>query len=474
MKVKTCPAVLLLVLSSHALLSGQNIDPKLAAAFQHTLDSMRTALNVKSLSAALQLPDGNIWAGAQGISSTVPFDSVTPKHVYDIGSVTKTLTAGCILQMADEGLLALDDSLHAWLDTIPHINPNITIRQLLRHQSGLYDVLSASSFQPYMLANYSTIFSPHFAVTNFIQPPLFQPGSGWSYSNTNYMLLGMIIEKIANQAYHLEIRDRFLLPLGLTSTVLLPFEPLPAQVAHVWLDLNGDGISDDGHNFFTNWNSFHSAAAPAGAYFSTASDMAVWMRAYIGDNQLSTTMRTQMQTTVNTGLPGATRYGLGIMERNFIGHKGYGHGGDIAYSASVFYFPGKDLSIAVLNNDSKNNSWTLAPVIEALLKTWMDNETLLDTEDGFPLAQSAVSAFPNPFTDKITATVNLPEPARSLHVDLTDMFGRLVRTLECSDMPEGEQTFSLDGLEHLPAGNYWLRLTVNETMFSTSKLVHIK
>lgn len=474
MKVKTCLAVLLLALNPHALLFGQNVDPKLAMALQHTLDSMRGVLNVKSLSAALQLPDGNTWAGAHGISSTVPLDSVTPNHVYDIGSVTKTLTASCVLQMADEGLLTLDDPLHAWLDTFQYINPNITIRQLLRHQSGLYDVVSAPNFQPFMLTNYGTFYSPLFAITNFIQPPLFQPGNGWSYSNTNYLLLGMIIEKIAGQAYHLEIRERFLLPLGLASTTLLPFEPLPAQVAHVWLDLNGDGISDDGHNFFTNWNSFHSAAAPAGAYFSTASNMAVWMRACAGSTLLSATMQTQMLATVATALPGGTRYGLGIMERNFIGHKGYGHGGDIAYSASVFYFPGKDLSIAVLNNDSKNNSWTLAPVIEALLRTYIACEAVVGTNQSLPLEQVQVTVFPNPFADNVTVALNLPEPAKSLRMDLTDMYGRLVRTLEHSDVSQNIQTLVLEDLERLPAGNYWLQIMVNETLFSTSKLVHIK
>src|SRR5690349_8742460 len=114
--------------------------PDLDSLLRQTLVTQRGILNVQGLGAAIQFSDGSVWKGATGVSSAV--EPIDTGMTFGIASISKTVTAACILQMADEGLLGLDDSLHAWLDTFPHINPNITIRQLLRHQSGIYDVVT--------------------------------------------------------------------------------------------------------------------------------------------------------------------------------------------------------------------------------------------------------------------------------------------------------------------------------------------
>lgn len=138
---------------------GQVVPAILDSILNKTLDSMQVVLNVKSLSAAMQFTDSSVWARASGISSVFPTVNVTTNDVYLIGSITKTITAACILQLTDQGILNLDDSLYMWLDTIQYINPNITIRQLLRHQSGIYDVLSNPACQPALIAN-PILFGP--------------------------------------------------------------------------------------------------------------------------------------------------------------------------------------------------------------------------------------------------------------------------------------------------------------------------
>lgn len=434
----------------------QTVHPKLDSALQHTLDSMFLVLNIKGLGAAVQLPNDAIWTGSSGISALSPLDSITPNHAFAIASTTKTIIAACVLQLADEGVLSLNDSLHQWLDTFPNINSNITIRQLLQHKSGLYDVVTNPVFQPQMQANINQIWSLSNVITTFIHPPLFQPGNGWSYSNTNYILLGMIIEAATGHTYRQELKDRFFTPYGLNSFAHPPFDPLPAQIAHLWLDITGDGIPDDANNFFTHWNSFFSATGPAGAYFATPSDMARWMRICMNGSLYSPDIWTQATTTVTTTLPGGTRYGLGLMQRFFNGHKGYGHGGDISYSSSVFYFPDKDISIAVHANDGSINSWALAPVVAALLKTYIDCEAQITDTKAIELQTTAWTVYPNPFRNQLHISGQMPVGAKEVAWTLVNSYGDKVMDLISTSQPSGELALSQDHLALLPQGIYYL------------------
>ena len=454
---------------------AQTVDPKLAAMLQHTLDSMRTVLQVKGLSAAVQLPNDAVWAGARGISSLVPTDSLRTEHAFAVGSTAKMLTAACVLQLADEAVLSLDDSLHQWLPSFQYINPNITIRQLLQHRSGLYDVVANPVFQPTLLQNKNKVWTLQEAISTFINPPVFSPGTSWGYSNTNYILLGMIIEATTGKPYHEEIRSRFLNPFQLDGFAMPPFEPLPAQVAHLWTDLNGDGVQDDAHNFFSTWNSFFSAAAPAGSYFARPSDMARWVRRFGSGSLCLPGTWAQATTTVNTGMPGGTKYGLGLMERNYLGIKGYGHGGDISYSSSVFYFPEKDISIAVHSNDGKINSWSLATTVAALLRVYLDCESMLTNSDQATVTlPEEMLVAPNPFDEFITVTVPYTGNLGILKSTLTNAAGQPVASWTLNDTADGSFRLSVPEAGSLPPGVYFLSVTVNGTSAGVKKLIRTK
>ena len=438
--------------------SAQAVDPKLAQALEHTLDSMRLVLNIKGLGAALQLPDDAVWAGGSGISSLSPLDSIRPEHAFAIASVTKTLTAACILQLVDEEALSLDDSLHQWLPDFLYINPDITVRQLLRHQSGVYDVLQNPNFQPQMLANTNQVWTLEEVISTFVQPPVFQAGTSWRYSNTNYLLLGMVIEAATGHPYRQEFEQRFFTPLGLESFSLPAYDPLPAEVAHLWLDITGDGVVDDAHAFFSNWRSFFSGVGPAGAYFATPGDMARWMRACMSGSLYSPDTWEAAKQTVPTGLPGGSRYGLGLMERNYLGLTGYGHGGDVSYSSSVVYFPEKDLSIAVHANDANINSWALASTVRALLQVYLDCEQPVSDAPEAALPAVSVAVFPNPFFENATASVELPEAVNRLDLALADVSGKVVCSVQYQSLPAGAQRLVLKNLDGLAPGLYFLNI----------------
>lgn len=464
----------LLILCMLTLVSAQtkaqSVPFALDSMLDHTLDSMLPIIGAKSLSAAVQFPDTSVWASAAGISSINPTVNVTTDDVYLIGSVTKTITSACILQLADQGLLGLDDSLYQWLDTFQYINPNITIRQLLRHQSGIYDVLSNAACTNAMLANQDSIWAPEDLITSFIQPAIFQPGATWSYSNTNYFLLGMIIKRVTGNEFYTEYRSRFFSPLGLSTFAIPAFEPLTSPIAHVWLDITNDGVTDDAHNFYMNYMALNSVAGAAGGYFSTASDLTKWTRTYMRGDLLSANMMAEAKTTVvATGQPGLN-YGLGLMKRNFLGYQAYGHGGDLAYAASSWYFPTKDISITVLTNDADHNSWTLIPVVNALLRTYNDWSLLSGIEQS--IGQNLMtSVYPNPFTNSINIKMNIDEKIKSVSIILTNALGQEIASLERKDLTPGSEEFQLNDLSNLNSGVYFIHLKINGQPASSIKLI---
>jgi len=441
----------------------------------HTLDSMRTKLGAKGLGAAIYFPDNSIWAGASGISSANPNVDITTDDAFLIGSVTKTITSACILQLADEGLITLEDSLGMWLDTLPVIDPNgyinrkVTIRQLLRHQSGIYDVLSHPNNQPTLLSDISQIWTPEALIKEFISPALFAPGATWSYSNTNYFLLAMIIKKVTGQPFYEVYRERFFEPLDLQEIAIPAFEPLLPPVAHVWLDITGDGITDDANDFYMSYMALNSTAGAAGGYFSTPRDLAKWTSTYLRGDLVSPALMAEAKTmVVAPGQP--ITYGLGLMRKMFIGQEAFGHGGDLAYAASAWYFPAKDISIVVMTNDSKKNSWTLIPTVAALLKNYLDYCMSVGVVENAEVENRVLEAFPNPFGDALTVSIELPAATDEVQLLLTDPLGRTLETIRRDNLPAGNSLFEFGQLTQLPPGIYFIRALVDGRHLGTVKV----
>lgn len=436
--------------------AAQNVPPQLDTLLRKALDSIHIVMGNKGMSAAVSLPDGATWKGAVGISTSFANGSLKTNQILNIGSVTKTLTSACVLQMADEGLLSLNDSLHRWLDTFDFISPNLTLRQLLRHQSGLFDYLYHPNYQPFIQAVPDSVWALRDVIKTFKGAPTGQPGAAYAYCNTNYILLGMVIEKVSGLPYHQAIRTRLLTPQGLSTVLLPPQEPFaPQPVAHLWFDLDGNGTLEDAHGLFSTWKAWYSTIGPAGGFFSTAADMARWVRYYM-DGSLFTpaTLAEAKMTITGSGLPNGTKYGLGVMERTISGQKAFGHGGDAGYSAGAWFFPNKDIGIAVLNNDAFFTSWELLPAVSALLKAYQKYELQTISVDAPDATSWAVHAAPNPFVDGIDLRWEVPTaPTPTLDFVLLDAQGVEVARTQ-ADIATGQHR--MEGLDTLPNGAYFL------------------
>jgi D-alanyl-D-alanine carboxypeptidase len=430
--------------------NAQEVPPTLAAALQTKLTEQRNSLNIKGVSAAVMLPNGGIWEGKAGVSSQFPLDSIETNYVFGLGSITKTITAACVLQMADQGLVHLDSSLFKYIQPITHVSAAITLRQLLRHESGVFDFVYHPSFSQNMNQAPNVTWTMAETMAAYLQPADFEPGTQWAYSNSNYVLLGMVIEAVTGLPYHEAIRQRLLEPNDLDALTYRTVEVPPSPIAHVWIDLNGNGVVDDAHNVFSNWKSYHSTTGPAGSYYANARTTARWLhRLMATDSILTPSMLTQAKVTVPSSLPAGTRYGLGLMERTFSGLKAFGHGGDSGYSGIAWYFPDSDLTVVILNNDNSRTSWQLSPIMTALLGTynaWLS----VPTDDVPSVPEASIQVAPNPFSTGIR--VNPGDNAtESITWTLHNALGQTVRT---GTWAVAAPQHTIEDLQGLPNGSY--------------------
>lgn len=241
---------------------------------------------------------------------------VSYRSSFRIGSATKTFVATVVLQLAAKGRLSLGDRVARWLPGVVRGDGNdgrkITIRELLQNTSGIYDYTDdlplVASSAGYFHNRYRSVRSRQLVEIAMHHRPRFRPGSSWGYSNTNYILLGMIIHKVTGQSWARQVRERIVVPLGLRHT------EVPATWSPPW-------PHPDGYQQFTargpliDTTRLNAAwAGPAGGMVSTLGDLDRFLRALLGGHLLPPAELAQMEKTVparGLGLPGA-RYGLGL------------------------------------------------------------------------------------------------------------------------------------------------------------------
>ena len=267
-----------------------NFDSTLAQNFKHAIDSIGNKYSVRGMSAAVLIPGQGIWLGTYGYSTTPP-DSIRSETLFNIGSQTKTFTSALVLKLVEEGRLSLDDSIGRWLSPLANISPQITVRQLLNHTSGLYDYVNDSqSWYSAMIAEPNRNWSQEELLATFLGAPHSPPGGPFYYSNTNYTVAGMIIRNITGTNISTQLHQRIFAPHVLTSIFLCPEDTVHGVIAHPWS--NGSDFS------FFYGPAVHTSMWTWGAIYSTAEDMARWVNALYGGQVLTPASLVQMQTCV--------------------------------------------------------------------------------------------------------------------------------------------------------------------------------
>ncbi len=291
--------------------------------------------------AAVITPDCGLWEGSAGEANAGV--ALEPTHLLRIGSVTKTYVAATVLKLVAAGSLSLDDTLDSWVAGVPN-GDTITVRQLLNHTAGVYNYTDDTAYVNSLLANPDTPVDPQDIVDAAISHgPDFPPGTSWSYSNTGYILLGMVIEGVVGGAVGPELRSQTLDPHELDATFLDGEEPLGGELAHGF-DPIGVDVTHAIHP---------SAPWTAGSMVATAGDAARWVTLLYGGDVLEPAQQTAMLEPVDIS-PGA-QYGLGtfILSPPASSWVAHGHTGGIAgYLTRAFYFPNHDTAIATIVNST--------------------------------------------------------------------------------------------------------------------------
>lgn len=291
------------------------------ARYGPALEAARTAAGAHGIAFAAVRDGVVLWSGSAGRNR----DATTPLGPDDalvIGSVTKTFVAAAILQLVDEGRIGLDDKLATHLPAMASVAQGVTIRQLLDHTSGLADVFNDTTRRG--LEEHPEVAWTPAQVLATIHAPWYKPGDGWAYANTNYFLLGLVIERLSGASLSDELSRRFMRPLALDHTRVL--------------------TGDDDGPLTPAWATIFWAS---GAMSASAGDLARWGDALFGDQLLRAPTRHAM-TKLNDH-----DYGFGVQRIELPGAVGYGHTGLLnTYTTLLVYLPESNVTLSLLVNRS--------------------------------------------------------------------------------------------------------------------------
>ena len=320
-----------------------------AQEFQDALEIGLKQYGGMGISAAVIVPGYETWVGVSGVSHGTT--TITPDTLFSAGSINKMYTAVTIIQLAEEGVLSLDDPISKWLPEYPQVDSNITIRQLLNHTSGIFDMVRHPDYWEAMKMDPDKVWRPEDIIKNFLLDPYFPGGTDWHYSTPGYILLRMIIKDVTGSEVSAVYRDHLLTPLGLEHTYVAGLEELPENTAHGWFDLDEDGAYDD----LPSFTAFDSGIG--GAVYASAEDLALWSHALFSERRLLSEQSFVQMLTFHSPTPGeplVAGYGLGVVQFSpelFNGLEILGHSGNApGYAAGCLYLPEYDVSIAIMVN----------------------------------------------------------------------------------------------------------------------------
>ena len=321
--------------------------------------------------AAVQTPEYT-WVRALGVADRASGESMTPEMHHRIGSVTKTFTATLLLQAADEELLSLDDTIDQYVEGVPN-GDKITLRQMADMTSGIASYTADDQWVKEWSSDPYRVWKPEeLAQAGIKDSPQFDPGTEWFYSNTNYVLLGLVLEQVTGKPIGELYREQIIEPLGLKNT------SFPDQADSSIPEPHAQGYTFQGQSSgdkpidSTDWSP--SEAWTAGSMISTVEDLLVYGRALgTGKGLLPPEKQSERLDSFVSDVPplnqpplkGDLAYGIGLGKD----HGWVGHNGEIpGFNTYLFYHPELDAVVAVeVNSDISSGN---CPKGVPIMKEW--------------------------------------------------------------------------------------------------------
>lgn len=356
--------------------SAQVVDLKKQV--QQKLDEWHKSGKFPGATVGVVLANGESFGLAVGYSDRETRTPMRPTDRMLAGSTGKTFAAATALQLAADGKLLLDEKVSAylgkesWFPRLPN-SSDITVRQLMNHTSGLVRYEFKDTFTKDLTANPEKVWKPAELLSYLLdEKPPFEAGKGWDYSDTNYIVLGMIIEKVTGKKFYDVANKRIVTKLKLSNTIPQDGLVLTGVVQGYAGEKNPFGGKDEmisNGRFIINpqfeWT--------GGGWATTSEDLARWAKLMYEGKAFDESMLPQMLDGVSAPMLGReTKYGLGVIIRKTAAGTSYGHSGFFpGYMTDMMYFPDKKTAIAVQVNTSvpQNLGKPLARVIAEIIET---------------------------------------------------------------------------------------------------------
>jgi D-alanyl-D-alanine carboxypeptidase len=323
---------------------------------ENRIEAFRQANGVPGVTAGFVLPDGQRAAASAGVSCRSDGRPMEPDELMLSGSIGKTYVSAVLLQLVDGGRVELDRKIvhwfgsDEWFTRLPNAQ-DISLRMLMNHTSGIPRHIFTPDFQAAVAKQPQKVWKPEELVSYVLDAePLFPAGEGWSYADTNYILVGMIIERVTGRTYYEELSRRILVPLGLRDTTPSDRPDLPRLACGYTSETNPFSLpveaAQRGHyamNPQVEWT--------GGGLVNTPLDLARWAWLLYGGRVVQAATLRQLLDGVPMAPGSDQQYGLGVMMRPsrhglVLGHSGWMPG----YVSTMAYYPDWGLAVAVQMN----------------------------------------------------------------------------------------------------------------------------
>jgi len=330
---------------------SQTIHPK-SVVYQAVIDKY-TKAGLPGIAILVRDKNG-LWIGASGkadIDQNIP---MKPCIISKGASTTKTFIGTLTLLLAEEGKLNLDDNIEKWVpqNVIAEVKnaKASTVRMLLNHTSGIADIIDDQGFYLAVLNNPSHNWTSEELIKYvYGDEPIFPAGTDVEYSNTNYLLLAMILDKVTGKNHSIALREKILNPLKLSNSYYFWHDPLPPNTAQGYFDFYNNGTILN----LTNYNT--GSGNGYGGLYTTVYDLQTFIEALVRDKKILTQQSLDKMLTFTKEDESYYRAnGLGIF-KDFLDREtdqfGYGHRGrDLGYTADMYWFPNQDVTMTYLIN----------------------------------------------------------------------------------------------------------------------------
>ncbi len=463
-KLRLLIVLSILTLGNHYTSAQNTVSHYLDSALQSKIDAFINVHNLPGVSVSVILPGNQHWNGAAGLSHIYNLSPMDTNHLFQMASVNKLYTSAMIFQLKEQGLLHLDDSLGTYLPAMVNVPGSTTIRNLLVHKSGISDIATWPGIINEWL-NYPDSIWPHLLVMQtFVDPPLIPQGTNFHYSNSNYILLGMIIEQLTGRTFAQELKTRFLTPLGLNKTFFAPDDDsLAIPQTPGWTSFTTAGVYNTDASAILNDNSA-SMFFTSGSIIAQPADVARFTRLlWTGQIISSASLDTMMQCTNVAFGQGCDGYGYGTMRYQFYGKTSYGHAGDVnGFTQLSIHQPVDSITLTISVNRNGAPRGAMADEIFDLLNQ-------ISTEiNSLEKSNSSISIYPNPASEKIHVIFN-SKKQDGIDITIMNQYGVEVKV---NPSMQSNEVCEIN-ISNLSSGIYYLHIqTVAESILKKIVIEH--